>query len=148
MSEILRCYTLFDITSTGIPNRARAPIDVDPNKWLKQRNSQCNFDTILQAISLRSQPEITTLPMRHIISVNTKQMFGNDYSNIDKDYFFWSFDFQVQHTNVFKTKNEELGALYEDCEGIPMLKCGTEHKKLSNFLNINSSQKNIHFIKL
>jgi hypothetical protein len=63
MSHRIACYTLFDITKTGILNRARPADDVtDFNLWSDQRASQCNLDTLLQVISLRSQPDNSTIP--------------------------------------------------------------------------------------
>ena len=62
--KIITCYTLFDITQTGVLNRAKPPNNEEHDQWLKQRNTQCNFDTIQQAISLRSQPEMISLPKK------------------------------------------------------------------------------------
>lgn len=146
MSHILRCYTLFNITNTGIIYRAKPPVDINTNLWLKQRNTQCNFDTILQVISMRSQPEIVSFPI--LIIINFKHFkFGKEFKDNGK-YPCWSFDFEVQHTNVFQNKNDELGNLYTDCHGIPMIKCGEEYKKLQNFLNTSVEQRNIYFEKL
>lgn len=147
MPHKLKCYTLFDITSTGVPNRAKPPTDSNPNLWLKQRNTQSNFDTILQAISLRSQPEITSMPVCKLIDFKTFKNFGNDFTE-DGNYPCWSFEFEVQHTSVFSNETSELGALYTDCNGIPMIKSGDEFNKLPTFLNTDTKQKNIHFEKL
>lgn len=147
MPHKLKCYTLFDITSTGVLNRSKPPMDVDSTVWLEKRNTQCNFDTILQAISLRSQPEIVSLPVSNLINFHQFNKFGTDFID-EGNYPCWSFDFEVQHTSVFKTEESELGALYKDCNGIPMIKCGKEYNKLQDFLNTSVEKKNIYFEKL
>ena len=63
MSFTITCHTLFDITATGVVNRHRPVEDEEMHAWLYKRNTQCNFDTVLQAISLRSQPEIISAPV-------------------------------------------------------------------------------------
>lgn len=147
MPHKLRCYTLFDITYTGVLNRSKPPVDTNAQVWLKQRNTQCNFDTILQAISLRSQPEIVSLPVLRLITFKDFNKFGNEFIDIG-EYPSWGFEFEVQHTSVFEDNNHELGALYTDCHGIPMIKIGTEYNKLPNFLNTDKHQRNIYFDKL
>ena len=76
MSFTVSCYTLFDITQTGTVNRNKPAIDEDENIWLHKRNTQCNFDTILQAISLRSQPEILNYPKQIKIKFDEFDNFG------------------------------------------------------------------------
>ena len=69
MMQKIRCYTLFNITKTGITNR-RNSSKLGPDKdkeWEKLRNTQCNFDTLIQVISLRSQPENITDPVQEIV---------------------------------------------------------------------------------
>jgi len=74
MSLKIRCYTLFDISKTGVTNR-RNSNNPDP-KWQKQRNTQCNFDTILQVASLRSQPENITDPVESLVTFSEFDKFG------------------------------------------------------------------------
>ena len=62
MSFRIECYTLFDITQTGVLNRSRPVDGQDLDQWVHKRNTQANFDTLLQIISLRSQPEIVSSP--------------------------------------------------------------------------------------
>ena len=65
MSFTITCYTLFDITPTGIMNRHRPVVDEEIPIWLQKRNTQCNFDTVIQSISLRSQPDVTRNPEKN-----------------------------------------------------------------------------------
>jgi len=146
MPNRICCYTLFDITNTGVPNRAKPPIDADPKQWLHNRNTQSNFDTVLQAISLRSQPEIVSSPIRTDVRFDEFENFGFLYQQQeDETYPTWKFEFEVQHSSVFENGIEELGALYNDCEGIPMIKCGTEWSQLPTFLDTSPELRNIYF---
>ena len=93
MSFRIRCYTLFDITATGVINRTKPGVDVLPEDWLRKRNTQCNFDTILQVISLRSQPEIVDIPERTRVRFDN---FGFLFEQDDEMCECWSFDFDIQ----------------------------------------------------
>lgn len=143
MSYILTCYTLFDITQTGVLNRQR-PVDQDNTDWIYKRNTQSNFDTILQAISLRSQPDVIRNPKKIEIIFEKFTNFGFLYEDESK-VNCWSFDFTVHHSSVFNDGINELGALYSDCHNVPMIKCGTEWEKLSSMLDTSDELRNIYF---
>jgi hypothetical protein len=142
MSIILRCSTLFDITNTGITNRDRYSIR-DTKEWEIKRNSQCNFDTILQVISLRSQPEIIQYPKMEFIKIVRNSKFGNNYINNKKQYRMWFFDFGIMHTDVFANESSELGLLYGDCEHVPMIKL--ENNNIVPYLDTSDKYRNIYF---
>ena len=141
MSYRIRCNTLFDITNTGITNRSKPDPSIPNDTWLYKRNTQCNFDTILQIISLRSQPEIVRYPEKIHSSNN---IFGSQYNSI----YYWSFDFEVHHESVFDNDMQELGAVYQDCVGVPMIISNTCLENMTGFLDISPELKNIHFEKL
>lgn len=144
MNQIVTCYTLFDITYTGILNRNRVPEDQDPQEWMYKRNTQCNFDTILQAISLRSQPEIIKTPIVKKIKLEQVECFGFLFQH-DDFINCWEFDFNIQHKSVFSDGYTKFGSLYNDCHNIPMILCGTEYEKLSSFIDCSPELKNIYF---
>ena len=137
MSYRIACHTLFDITQTGILNRVN-PSNDNLQDWITRRNTQCNFDTILQVISLRSQPEVTNVPV--LITDDISDCFGFLYSK--DDIKVWKFVFEVQHPAVFENGIVPFGALYRDCEGVPMI---TDHSLCPKFLNTQPELKNIHF---
>ena len=146
MSFTIRCYTLFDITQTGVANRHRPAEEEELVSWLYRRNTQCNFDTVLQAISLRSQPEIINKPEKIKIRFDEFINFGFLFEQQeDETYNCWSFDFSIQHPSVFNDGITELGALYSDCDTVPMIKCGTEWNKLPSFLDTSPELRNIYF---
>lgn len=139
----IRCYTLFDITKTGVLNR-KAPINGSPEKvleWEHNRNTQCNLDTIIQIISLRSQPENISTP----IKLNEKfKEFGFMFEDEELNSY-WTFDFDVMQLSVFDDGINPLGYLIEDCDNVPMIKVGTEWSKLPEFLDTTPELKNIYF---
>ena len=146
MSYRIRCYTLFDITKTGIINR-KPPTNSTNEQlttWEKNRNTQCNYDTILQVVSLRSQPENTTTPEQEIVLFNGCDLFGFMYDN-EEAQLLWSFDFDITHNSVFDDGFNELGYLYTDCDSVPMIKVGTEWEKLPSFLDTSPELRNIYF---
>lgn len=146
MSCRITCYTLFDITQTGVPNRSRPGDDEVLTEWKYKRSTQSNFDTILQAISLRSQPEVTAAPERIEIRFDEFENFGFLFNQSeDETYSCWRFEFSIQHLSVFDDGINELGSLYNDCDGVPMILCKTEWNKLSAFLDSSPELRNIHF---
>lgn len=145
MSFKISCYTLFDITQTGVINRSRPSPEDDPDVWLRKRNTQCNFDTLLQAISLRSQPEIIDYPTIMKIKFNEFDHFGFLFEEEIDEVNCWTFDFNIQHPSVFNDGITELGSLYSDCDQVPMIKTDTAWDKLPAFLDSTDELRNIYF---
>jgi hypothetical protein len=144
MSYVITCYTLFDVKQTNVLNRNR-PSKTD-DEWLYKRNTQANLDTIIQTISLRSQPELVAPPVYNKTRFEHTE-FGFLYKKLSKSLIkVWTFDFVVQHPSVFNDEYDKLGKLYNDCDGVPMIKCGTEFDKLSNFLDTTPELRNIYFV--
>ena len=141
MSHRIACYTLFDITQSGILNRAK-PQENDVHDWILKRNTQCNFDTILQVISLRSQPDVIKVPIK--LKVPDMDIFGFLYQ-MNEDIPCWKFEFEVHHSSVFDNGIMPLGALYKDCEGVPMIICPDQLEVTTSFLNITDELRNIYF---
>lgn len=137
---------MFDITQTGVLNRVKPPSDIDIEDWIYKRNTQSNLDTILQAISLRSQPELIKSPKVINFKFDEFENFGFLFEQVEEEkYPCWQFYFSIQHPSVFSDGHDKLGLLYNDCHGIPMIKCGTEYNKLNNFIDCSPELKNIYF---
>ena len=102
------CKTTFDCTNTGITGRFQAsklPVkDINNNiitndvSWNKARNQQRNFETLIQLISLRSQPMNLSTPIKQE----------------DK----WVFQFETESEMVY---GEDFFELYADCVDVPMI---------------------------
>jgi hypothetical protein len=121
-------------------------MDQDITDWTFKRNTQANFDTILQVISLRSQPEALSIPKKMLIKFDDFENFGFLFQQLENEtYPMWEFSFDIQHHSVFNDGISELGSLYNDCNGVPMILCGTEWEKLPSFLDSSEELKNIYF---
>ena len=145
MSHRIATYTLFDITQTGVMNRSK-PTGDNIDTWIYERNTQCNFDTLLQVISMRSQPELVKFPSKMILKEEDFDKFGFLYSKEeDKIKHFWRFEFDVQHSSVFENGIISLGSLYNDCDGVPMILSKDQFEKIPAFLDVTDELRNIYF---
>ena len=141
MSDRIACYTLFDITQTHVLNRNK-PVGDDIGLWTQQRNSQANFDTILQCIGLRANPEIRKYPHK---KYKTRPLEFGFLIDEDTDLWYWKFEFTVSQLSVYDNENDPLGYLIQDCHEVPMLTCGTEAIDLPEFLDTTPELRNIYF---
>jgi hypothetical protein len=132
----IECKTLFDCTATGvtghyrpsqIPFTDRAGILVqDQEEWVISRNKQRNWETIVQIISLRSNPEDIKAP-------------------VCKDGT-WSFQFVVMASDVFSNgTTNQFAALYQDCQGVPMVVDLDEQSGVEHTLCATGAKQNIWF---
>lgn len=144
MSHRICCYTLFNVTQTGVLNRSK-PNENNVEGWLHKRNTQCNFDTILQVISLRSQPEVVKNPIKIEMTDEDFMKFGFLYEKTDNYNYCWKFEFEIQHSSVFENGITPLGALYNDCDGVPMIPCHEQLTIIPHFLDTSIELKNIYF---
>ena len=146
MRTIIRCCTLFDITNTGIQNKKiPSSVTVDQTfNWVQNRSRQANFDTVIQVISLRTQPEEISTPTRKEIDFKNSNMFGFLFEQ-EEPQPYWSFDFTIYYSGVYNDGINELGLLLQDCDGVPMIPIETSWDKLPNFLDTSPELKNIHF---
>jgi CRISPR/Cas system-associated endoribonuclease Cas2 len=136
----IRCVTLYDITQTGI-NHRRAKLDRTEDMGIKG-SQQSNFETILQCIGIRAQPEDITSPKKEHKKLT--KIFGTNYKN-NGLVPQWTFTFNVLQNGVFQIGENELEGLYNDCESVPMIKGLEEWQTLSGTLNTSNEYKNIHF---
>lgn len=144
MGRVLICHCLYDITFTGVRPRNKPTPTESVTDWIYKRNTQCNFDTLVQTISLRAQPENITEPIKSEIMLNSTEYFGYMILH-DRPVSCWSFTFDVGYADVFRNEQGEFGALYADCENVPMLKCGTELHSLPDYLTTTKEYRNIVF---
>lgn len=138
----IRCTTLFDITKTNISNRRRE-LDVD-HHMSKERSQQSNFETLLQVISLRSQPEDISDPEKISINLGTDDRWGKMYKAKNK-ISAWTFSFTVNATMVFATNEHKLGHLLSDCNGVPMIMKLDEWERVHNLLTTEGNYRNVYF---
>ena len=145
------CHTLFDITKTGVNFRNRYDVKSDID-LLKHRNQQSNFETILQVVGMRGQPENISEVQRISASLgelkkyNFGYLYSSKYLKKIKSVAIWRFEFSVDRSSVFDNGVTELGYLLADCSGVPMIVNLDESIKLSNHLEIGDENRNIHFM--
>jgi hypothetical protein len=141
----IKCSTLFDITKTGV-NTRREFTSADLEKQHahnRQRNQQINFETILQVINMRAQPENITDPVCQKDSIT---QFGDKYQKKrNKTENVWSFDFTVNHDSAFLIDENKLGTLIQDCNAVPMITELDNTVKLDTRLDTTLENCNIYF---
>lgn len=108
------CYTLFDIPLIG------------------DRSVVRNWNTLVQVISLRTQPFITKFPSFKIDNVSNYK-FGKEYKGQHK---IWSFEFTVEFPNLFVLENDPVGGFTSDSDLIPMIDYN------NNIINLKCLQTN------
>lgn len=128
--------TLFDITKTEVSNRRNQLYEGGVDK---ERNQQRNYETILQIVGLRCQPEDITNPTV-LRGVGT---WGSSYGSKAKKV--WCFSFNVAQKAVFAADGDPLGGLKQDCGGVPMIVGLDEDGGLPPTLDVWGDYKNIHF---
>ena len=98
-----KIITLVDITRTN-PSRT----ETDPFK-IKQ---QANFNSLIQAINLRSNIELITDP---------EFKNGRLPDNIGGKANHWIVEFEVEREDVFLKDNDPVGLLIDDLNGVPIV---------------------------
>lgn len=131
------CRTLFDCSRTGTTGHLKISqlpytdlqgqtIDSVQN-WNFSRNQQRNFETILQMISLRAQPEILSDPT---------EQDGT-----------WQFEFEVESAGVYSNDGtvNSTGQLLKECTDTPMIVGLREKNTLDPVLKTQGPDQNIWF---
>ena len=133
----IQCRTLFDCSRTGVTGHYRmsqVPFQdrigqtiTNEHDWNFARNQQRNWETILQIISLRTQP------------MNLSATTVNDH--------VWEFTFEVEAAGVYSVNSDvnNMDTLLQECNGIPMVINLTEQPDLGTSLIAQGSKQNIWF---
>ena len=131
------CRTLFDCSYTGVTGHfrvAEVPFTdrvgqriTDQLEWNRSRNQQRNWETLIQIISLRTQPQDMTIP-----------------TNRDG---VWEFEFKSESEGVFEIfgNSDPLAGLKADFEGVPMMLHLNEQPDLAPTISISGEDQNIWF---
>lgn len=111
--------TTVDITNTNVHNR----ITDDPN-WLLMRNQQRNLDTLLQVISLKSQPLNARVDqteiMGHVLAPMAPMLFLGESAE-PYPIKLWMLTFEIEHSGALP-----LDWLLHELHGIPIVPNLTE----------------------
>lgn len=133
----IRCRTLFDCTYTGITGHFRVAqvpysdrtgrLITDINDWNRARNQHRNWETLLQIISLRAQPNIVSEP--HC------------------EDGIWKFEFSIETPGVYSVNSDldNLDGLRNECAGIPMIVGLDEKNNIDPSLIVSGAKQNLWF---
>lgn len=131
------CRTLFDCTFTGVTGHFREsqlPLTTKTGlvlqtqaDWNRARNQHRNWESLVQIISLRTQPMNMVHPVKH------------------KDG--WHFTFEVEAEGVLSSSfdSDDLAGLVADCEGVPMVTGLEEAEVITATLHAQGTNQNIWF---
>lgn len=129
------CRTLFDCTYTGvtghfriaqIPFRDRSgKLIQNETDWYHARNQQRNWETLMQVISLRTQPLNLTIPQ---------------YTD-----GVWQFEFGADNPGVFTVvgDSDPIAGLRQDFDGVPMLADFVETSGTTSPIVVSGPDQNI-----
>jgi len=128
--EYFTCYTLVDITDTGI---------FDPSSGSPYEQAQ-NLNALLQAISLGSQPILASV--EKLIAADLSEFeFGIDFSG---DHTVWILRFASERVGSIT-----VNTLIRDIDGLPIYDDLDETATFSStvFETNDSEEKNIYFVR-
>ena len=92
----IKCYTLYDITQTNV-NFRKKNTEIVPADEMKKRSQQSNFETILQIINMRSQPEeiseseLTVINIDDLKDFNFGYLYEKSYNKTINKINIWCF---------------------------------------------------------
>ena len=112
-SYFFQGYSLVDITSTGVI-RGREADAMD-------RNQQRNWETVLQCMGLRTQPQNIREPESILADLKYLE-FGDFYTGEQK---IWTWTWTVESAGVYDT-DRPLSGLLQDFEQVPVITGLTE----------------------
>ena len=104
-----QAHTLIDITKTNVVSYSQ--------EKEKLRNQQRNWETVIQILSLRAQL-ITMDYLGSKIADVKKYSFGINYTGEHK---IWTFEFSVEHENIYAIENDRYGSLKNDFRIAPII---------------------------
>ena len=110
--NIITCYTLIDITHTGVVRYSNSPDN------MKKRNQQRNYETLLQVIGLRAQPMLFEKPYVLRYEDLRHYNFGSLY---DGEHTVWVLKFSIEQPEVFKEGDNYFGLLEQDINQVPII---------------------------
>lgn len=125
-----RLRTLVDITRTG---QTRYALGKEYERYQQQ-----NFDSLIQAISLRALPFWDEDPVTELIVLAD---FGTDYLGKQR---VWTFRFHVETDDAYATKPGNIDLLINDLNLVPFIPNLGETVKINNhiFDTVNITTKN------
>tara|TARA_R110000823_G_scaffold75450_3_gene172614 strand:+ start:5281 stop:5790 length:510 start_codon:yes stop_codon:yes gene_type:complete len=149
--------SLVDITRTGVlaPYKSDVSTFVDSAKqivndesaWTRSRSQQTNWETIIQVISIRTQPMSIRTPKLHPNVDLDAHQFGSLFTGLHN---VWIFSFGVEHRSIFANKAGYFGSLFDDMHNIPVVTdlLETIEINIPVFNTLDESLRNLYIYKL
>jgi hypothetical protein len=103
-------FTLVDISATGVIRSQ------DPDNM--ERNQQRNWETLLQCIGLRTQPQNIQEPITSTVEDIGMAEFGDFYTGTQK---IWTWSWTVEREGVYDLADVPLAGLLQDIEQVPII---------------------------
>ena len=103
-------FTLVDVTATGVIRSQ------DSNNM--ERNQQRNWETLLQCIGLRTQPQNIQEPIVSTVEDIGVAEFGDFYAGFQK---IWTWSWTVEREGVYDLAGTPLAGLLQDIEQVPIV---------------------------
>jgi hypothetical protein len=111
--QFFQGYSLVDITATGVTRG-----DNDS----QERNQQRNWETVLQCIGLRTQPQNIQPPTKTLADTEWLE-FGDFYTG---EHEVWVWYWSIEGTDIYDLPGKSLGGLQQDFEQVPIITGLTE----------------------
>jgi len=108
------------------------------------RNQQRNWETLIQVLSLRTQPLEINGPIDSSYELSGDSIFGEMYRGL---HTVWYFSFGVEAHSVFTKGKDTVGRLYDDFAEVPIIQGLDETARfMLPIFYPHGAIKNIHFI--
>jgi hypothetical protein len=131
--QFFQGYSLVDITATGVTRGNDS----------HERNQQRNWETVLQCIGLRTQPQNIQLPEVFELDNINNLDFGDFYQGSQR---VWVWAWTAEQTGIYDLPNKPLGGLQQDFEQVPVVTYLTETARfMLPIFYPYGSIKNIYF---
>lgn len=108
--QFFQGYSLVDITATGVTRNT--------NDNELERNQQRNWETVLQCIGLRTQPQHIQQPIEAVFDDISIAEFGDIYTGKQR---IWTWSWAVEGEGVYDLPGKPLAGLMQDFEQVPII---------------------------
>jgi hypothetical protein len=109
-------------------------------EWRFRRRQQSNYEVLLQVMSLRTQVMNIKGPIVCTNQLLSKYKFNKKYKGKQS---VWTLEFESEFTGALNIDDDPIGALYQDCNNVPMLQDLTETAQVGP--HFNCLERNIYF---
>jgi hypothetical protein len=135
--QFFQGFSLVDITATGVTRGN----DSDS----LGRNQQRNWETVVQCMGLRTQPQNIHIPGAMELELSG-MAFGDFYTGIQR---VWTWSWSVESNGVYDLPVKPLGGLLQDFEQVPIITGLTETARfMLPIFYPYGTIKNIYFMQI